>query len=409
MADNQDAGPSGSNTGQQSTLRVSTPQEGSGGSGATTPTFRQKPIEQLRSIASILIRLREELPNIADTDLKSLAKDQLEINLLYLAQKSNMTTQPSASSAAIGLSEQELVVGATIPTAILRQIERIPKLSRSNWHGWCIDVKSILRPYPVLLKHLVGLVDPSDPDYNVTVDHSLVGLIRASAEHTSSENVRYILDSRPDWTGSALFRALRTELTKDDKVKASQVLMDLTRLRVIDNDIERLIIEMDEVGRRATLLGKNITDEQRVTQLANVSRYGPFASTWEQLDTMGVADQYENVVSALLARAHGLKMSALAKERRSAALAATSTTGNSASFVASNNSNNSVRTEHTPKYWLGKAGKDGKAHCYGCGQEGHIRKNCPGEKKAVSTKETPTAVVLATASNKEDDSKVDSS
>lgn len=318
------------------------------------------PIEELKDIRSIIKRFQQDEPTASKEDVQSWAKDQLIANNLLREERERTKHATSHST-----QQQQVVTGEVsdnatssygIPRDVQRRVEIMPKLTKENWHGWLRDLKFALKGVPLLGDIIFGDVDANHPRYNRQLDEALVGLIRIACDKTGSNNVSRLIDAREDWGAREMIAYMGEELTKANEIAKGQVLMDLSRVRVVNNDIDQLLHDIDAITRRGTLLGMDVSSDQKVVQLANCSRYGPFRSVWEQLETQGTASDFDSVVAALLARHRAVKVANLNREARAAALKARATR------------DNGVR-------------RSNKGPCYKCGQDGHIARDCARENK----------------------------
>lgn len=337
---------------------------------------RRKPTEELITLPSIVKRFMENDPDLSSADAKEYGKAQLEANMQYKVLRLAKPRSPVPDD---NNDEDNSPDSGKIPKQVHRQVEHMPKLTMRNWHSWLIDLKYAVSSSQIISDILFGDVDNSHPRYNAALDKALVSLLRLASDRTGSNNISMYIDHRQDWGAREMLEYLRVELTKADEVAKSQVLMDLSRLRVIDHDIEKLIHDIHEIRHRGSLVGQEVSKAQVVVQLTNITKFSTYKSVWENLETNGQAHDYDKIVSALLARWQSYKQANLQRDR--AALSSTASRGNAT---------DKSRLTRQEAYWVGKKNGDKPAACYNCGLTGHIARACPTN-PAADTKVTAKA------------------
>ncbi|CAO1615656.1 unnamed protein product [Parajaminaea phylloscopi] len=271
------------------------------------------------------------------------------------------------------------------PRDVLKQFDTMPKLHRENWHSWLNDFTATIDAIDNASEIIFGDVGPSHADYDAKLDHRLLGLLRSVCDRTSTNNIRYILDQKTNWSGGReLFAELRDALTKQDGVVRGSLYMELSQVQLpANNDIEKVIHQMQEIRTRATMVGADITDSNLVTHITKLTfHHQVYRTIWESLIVQGLADNWEHVKIAMLTKWRFSQLSPFSRQPRPVAAEAAST-----STTTSGTGTTEGRRSRSPEeaYLLGKrdpAKPNEPAKCFGCHQPGHIRKNCPNLKPA---------------------------
>ncbi|CAO1612677.1 unnamed protein product [Jaminaea pallidilutea] len=326
---------------------------------AGSSTRRSQPdIRLATNILEVFKILKETLPDETTETLTSLAKGQLEMNL-------KMAQGPDQQAAGA-------VKTIDIPRDVIKAIETMPKLKVDNWHAWNIDFEAALCAVPLARRIVFEDVDPDHESYDEVLDSRLVNIIRSSAERESSKNVRHIIDVRKWSGGRELYAHIKHELTKKDKLMASQIHMELTRVRLVSNDIEKAIYNINDIASRGIQVGVTVVDGQKISALATCSAYSQsYKGVWETLESTGRANDWDEVVTALLTRQDRLQHEPHSREPRQAALSTTST-----NIVEGNQGKSAYRIGKRDPRNPGEPPK-----CFNCKQPYHISADCPFPKR----------------------------
>lgn len=328
------------------------------------------PVNEMTDMLSIFKFFKESSPDIDDAILMDMSKTQFESNVKLQNQHS---------------SEPERKPNNEIfPRDILKQFETMPKLHRENWHSWVIDFEAAVESVPTAHEILLGDFHEEHPGYDAELDARLIGTLRSVIEREKTLNIRYIIDKQR-WTGGRqLFREIKQELTRNDKIVASQCLLDMGKLKMVGNDIERVIYQARAIANKGTQVGSPFTDGHLVTALHNCSGYSDvYKSVWQQIEIAGQLGDFNIVTTALLARWRQAQHEPLSREPRAAALLTAESSKQPARTPLSNVEANAAHVDpsgHTAAYYFGKRDEnqpDQPAKCYNCFEPGHISKQCP--------------------------------
>ncbi|PWN18945.1 hypothetical protein BCV69DRAFT_241476, partial [Microstroma glucosiphilum] len=252
---------------------------------------------------------------------------------------------------------------------ILELLRGMVKLNNANWHTWLLDFKSTFRTIPLVMDIMTGTIKDDHPSYDAQLDAKFVGIIRNSCDKESSKNIRHIVNVKEWNTGSELFQQLQSELCRDDDITSGSLLMELGRVRMFNNDVEKTISEINDIATKGSLIGLVIEDQQKVTQLASCTQFSQgYGEVWSTLETVGKAHKWQSLCAAMRRRHNRIKNDPgrMSSSRRSSAPAAMPSSSDSQGV--------------SQAYLLGKRDPrkpDEPAKCYDCGDPGHIAKNCP--------------------------------
>lgn len=351
-------------------------------------------IENMTNLAMLFVAFKELMPDATETTIATLARDQLDRN--------EKRSRP-----------MDKIVGSenVIPRDVSKQLDNITKLEFDNFHTWRLDLETALESIPSAHGMIFGDVDADHPDYNKILDIRLAGIIRSICDMDGSKNVRYILDSKTKWSGGReLFASIQFELSKLNKIQAAQCLGDMSRVRLINNDIEKAIFQVRDIKNRGRQLGVDFPPQHMVQTLLNCSGYSnAYKDIWVQLETMGQTTDFDTVAAALLTKWRRLQNEPHHREPRAAALNAKENVKENGKENGKNNANSASLPAKprllTPEeaYLIGKRdpnNPDEPAKCYNCGRPGHIAINCP-ERRRLTLPAKTSVTASAKVANQE--------
>jgi hypothetical protein len=309
--------------------------------------------------------------NITNAELMELAKFQFESN------KGTAPVPAPTPAPAVNPSD------SIIPRDVSDNLKGMPKLNKENWHAWHKSLQRVLRAMPIALQILDGTIVDTDADYDLALDQRLVGVLENLSEREGSKNILYILN-QDDWqTGSQLFEVLEEELTKTDMLSAGAVLTKLGRVKMYNDDVEKVIHQINEIATEGAMVGNHVEDKQKIQAIATATQFSDtYSEAWSTLETIDRETDWRAVCTALLKRQRRQRNTGLHRGPRAAALV-------SGEKKTEASAEAKPREERAPltkdeAYLLGKrdpSKPDEPAKCYNCGQPGHIAINCPKPKR----------------------------
>lgn len=320
-------------------------------------------------ISEAFKRIKDENPDLSDEIILRMAEIHINTN-----SSSREDSEPSSSTT----RPTEI-----IPRDVQEQLKNIIKLDNVNWHSWIIDFRTCIECIPNIGSSFFKADFNPDP----AVDKRLVGVIRSVCDRTTSRNIRYLIDTRQDWTSKELFDFLKEKLTDSDRLYRGQVLHELSRTQLINNDVERLVHDINNVVLKGSQVGLTITSNERLQQLRTCTTNSAlFGKVWDTMRHTGQHDDYDKVVAALRLEYLEYKSSPYKRESTKAALSTDSRRNGSADPASDS------------PYWFGRRSKDNPdepAKCYNCGNTGHISRKCPKPRR--STKRSAHAATTETS------------
>lgn len=352
-----------------------------------------RPIEDMDNFADVYEVFAERFPDMEPADLRPMVQAQLEHNAKL------RTLQVDA------LTRDKLA----LPRDASFQLNSMPKLNRNNFHTWVVDVDSFMEAVPAARNILFGFVVEGDEGYDAAIDARLVGTIRGICDRESTNNVCYIIDSERFTSGATLLQRLEEELTRNDSVIAANILRDLNKVTMYNNDVDAVIREIDALATRGWQVNEVITDKQKVVALDKAT--GTSAAYWETWSTLeldqGKSADWFTVCNALRARRKRLNDVKFQRGPRGIALAANEQRPEpkapTKKTIAASPSKPgpSPPLARSQAYWIGKRdpnNPDRPAACWTCGETGHIQRQCPQAESQLAT--TSKNKALAAQENK---------
>ncbi|CAO1617156.1 unnamed protein product [Parajaminaea phylloscopi] len=272
---------------------------------AKGPTRPQGNILTSINYGELIQLYKADFPDSPHAEIMEMAKVQLEIN----STREDNVRPPSPTPP----RRKEFT------RDVLKQFESMPKLNRENWHSWLNDFTATIEAIDDAYELIFGEAGPGHPSYDESLDHRLKGLLRAVCDRTSTKNVRWILDKKKHWSGGReLFIELRDTLTKQDGIVRGGLYMELSQVQLpADNDIEKVVHQMQEIRTRASLVGADITDSNLVTHITKLTfHHSIYRTIWESLIVQGKADDWEHVKIAMLTKWRFSQLSPFSRQPR---------------------------------------------------------------------------------------------
>lgn len=265
-----------------------------------------------------------------------------------------------------------------IPRDVIKMLEMAPKPNRNNWHSWLFDFMNAMEFVDGAVELLFGEKTESwkrKLENSRHLDLRLATLIRAASERKTSDNVSYIIDFERWTSGRDLIDHLRSELTAGDNQARSAVLMDLGRTKMVNNDISKLIREIESLATRGAQLGMVITNREMIAHLMRSTMWTmAYREVWNNLEGDGKTPLWTSAVNRLMSHQKRIESEPFPRAARAAALLIQeeSYAEGERAYILSNDE----------AYLLGKRdprNPDLPAACYWCKKPGHISKNCPSK------------------------------
>ncbi|PWN20836.1 hypothetical protein BCV69DRAFT_299309 [Microstroma glucosiphilum] len=346
-----------------------------GGQASANVPIESPDINAMSSVLQIYAAFAQQRPNLSHPELMELSKLQFEAN--EKRQSTSVTVQRR-----VNITQE----GFEWPKEVRNAIDKLYKLTTKNWNAWIMDFEAIWEGIPQVRDLLFGDIDEDHPEYDYRIDHKLVSVLRHVAEKESTDNILHIINRRKWASGKELFDYMHEMLTKNEAVVASTVLLDLSRVRMTNNEVSKVIREISNITTRAALVGIDISVPQQITQLCTATSYTHvYKDVWHTLESVGSVVDYDAVCAALIRREDRHMNESQARGPRAAALSASAHPKNVTEKPAEARSSRVSTKEEAYLYGRRDPRRpDEPAKCYTCGKTGHIARNCPDAKKEES-------------------------
>lgn len=330
-------------------------------------------------LADAFARLRSRFPNEDSEVLISLAREQI------------LLTNPSIT-AAVSKDKTEI----EIPRHIQSGLMAMTKLCSTNWHTWARDFCNQIMPLKGAVELLFNEEEPEDTQYMRELDRQLSSVVYQTLDSTSSRNIRYLMDSRKEWrSGRQLTQYLKSKLQQGDQLTGDMLLVDLNRIRLYGNDLERAIHDIESIVSKARQVDVAISETQMCSVLLAITqRNDPLQSVWSHLRISGKARDWTAVSTEFRAWQLSNPDKVFSRQQRATVLAVSSSNQQQSQQSQQNQQNQQLpEGVHSHRYLEGKRNPknpSAPAVCFLCDLPGHVAKVCPNPKPGRTLKGNQT-------------------
>lgn len=339
------------------------------------PDTRAQAIAQTTDLSEILRHFQKENPTLQFDQILDMGERQLEKNM-KLKQGAYAPPPPQPGIALPPNNNDGL-----IPNLLWEMIKRAPKLNQRNFHSWLIDFKSSMQCAPEAYSLIFDEQKPVG-DWVDRLDQRLIVVLRSACDREGVHNVRFIIDAEQEYNKSAraMFAKLKSELTKNDRRVATQVMDRLANIKMVNNDVHAFIMEIEELAMIGSQVGKEINDDLKVSTLRTHTQYvQSYRTVWNHLRSACQVDDWPAAVAACEAKQFSDESDPYTRGGRNAALLVGE--GSSSKRLTDNKGNQIDNQDAYSRGARDPRKPNEEPKCYNCDKPGHIARNCDLPKK----------------------------